>query len=222
MSSLKGTIILTGANGGLGSAFVAHFLKTPQAALYKGIYTVRDPSTAHNLHSILKKTPEYHSYEVSAFDLTTLENVRAFASSINSRVANGSIPLIRTLILNAGVEFFETPNFTNDGIETTFAVNYLANFLLVLLLLQSMDPEHGRIICIGSITHEPGKVPWMYAPGQSKIFFTDIDKLAKGKERFEEEKIWLWGLKRYGMSKVLMNMFMFVPTSLTASWNTNK
>jgi NAD(P)-dependent dehydrogenase (short-subunit alcohol dehydrogenase family) len=210
MSSLKGTVILTGANGGLGSAFVDHFLETPHASLYKGIYTVRDPSTAHNLQAVLQIAPQHHSSEVSVLDLANLEAIRTFAASINTRVGDGSIPRIRALILNAAVEFFGRPNFTTDGIETTFAVNYVANFLLVLLLLQSMDPENGRIICIGSSAHEPANTPWAYAPAQSKIFFTDIDKLAKGEETFGEEKMWLWGFKRYGMSKVLMNMFMFV------------
>jgi NAD(P)-dependent dehydrogenase (short-subunit alcohol dehydrogenase family) len=216
MSSLKGTVILTGVNGGLGSAFVDEFLKTPHAALYKGIYTIRDPLAAHNLQPVLKNSPGNHSYEVSALDLNTLENVRDFAASINNRITGGSLPRIRVLILNAAVEFFGKPNFTNDGIEATFAVNYLANFLLVLLLLQSIDPEHGRIICIGSTIHDPAKNSWAYSARQSKIVFTDIDKLAKGEETFEEEKEWLWGFKRYGMSKVLMNMFMFVPRQSTA------
>jgi hypothetical protein len=70
--------------------------------------------------------------------------------------------------------------------------------------IHSIPPQY-----IGSTAHDPAKNPWAYSAGQSKIFFTDIDKLAKGEETFEEEKEWLWGFKRYGMSKVLMNMFMF-------------
>ncbi len=36
----------------------------------------------------------------------------------------------------------------------SFQVNYLAHFLFTLLLLQSMDKTHGRIVVIGSWTHE--------------------------------------------------------------------
>lgn len=36
----------------------------------------------------------------------------------------------------------------------TWQVNFLANQLLTLLLLQSMDKEKGRILLIGSWSHE--------------------------------------------------------------------
>jgi NAD(P)-dependent dehydrogenase (short-subunit alcohol dehydrogenase family) len=215
MSMLKGTIILTGANGGLGCAFVDEFIKTPHAELYRAIYTARDPLTAHNLQAVLKSASRTHSYEVSAVDLGVLESVRSFATLVNSRVADGSLQPIRALVLNAAGIFPGKPEFTTDGIEATFAVNYLANFLLVLLLLQSMDPKHGRIIFIGSKAHDPTKNTWAFSERQPKILFTDVERLALGKETFGEEDAWLLGYKRYGMSKVLMNMFMFAPNSPT-------
>lgn len=43
---------------------------------------------------------------------------------------------------------------SEDGYEMTWQVNYLANQLLVLMLLQSMDTTHGRIVIIGSWSHE--------------------------------------------------------------------
>lgn len=36
----------------------------------------------------------------------------------------------------------------------SWQVNYLANFILCLLLLQSMDKKHGRILIVGSWSHE--------------------------------------------------------------------
>ncbi|KAG8529416.1 uncharacterized protein KY384_006053 [Bacidia gigantensis] len=39
--------------------------------------------------------------------------------------------------------------------EATFAVNYLANLLLILLLLQSMDKKTGRVVLVASWTHDP-------------------------------------------------------------------
>jgi NAD(P)-dependent dehydrogenase (short-subunit alcohol dehydrogenase family) len=45
--------------------------------------------------------------------------------------------------------------FANEGLESNFAVNYLSNFLLVLLLLQSMDKENERIVIVSSLTHDP-------------------------------------------------------------------
>lgn len=43
---------------------------------------------------------------------------------------------------------------TDDGLEMTWHINYLANFLLSLLLLQSMDKKDGRILLVSSWTHE--------------------------------------------------------------------
>jgi NAD(P)-dependent dehydrogenase (short-subunit alcohol dehydrogenase family) len=45
-------------------------------------------------------------------------------------------------------------NFTDDGFDMSFASNYLGHWLLTLLLLQSIDRECGRIVVLGSITHE--------------------------------------------------------------------
>lgn len=43
---------------------------------------------------------------------------------------------------------------SDDGYEMTWQVNFLANQLLTLLLLQSMDKKNGRILLIGSWSHE--------------------------------------------------------------------
>jgi NAD(P)-dependent dehydrogenase (short-subunit alcohol dehydrogenase family) len=43
---------------------------------------------------------------------------------------------------------------TEDGYEMTWQVNYLSNLVLALLLLRSMDKEKGRILIVGSWSHE--------------------------------------------------------------------
>jgi NAD(P)-dependent dehydrogenase (short-subunit alcohol dehydrogenase family) len=62
--------------------------------------------------------------------------------------------LIFALILNAGYNEMNIQRFTEDGFATMFMTNYLGNWLLVLLLLQSMDREIGRIVVLGSKAHE--------------------------------------------------------------------
>jgi len=56
--------------------------------------------------------------------------------------------------LNAGFQDFGKQSWTDDGLDTTFAANYLGHWLLTLLLLTSIDKEAGRIIVIGSYGHE--------------------------------------------------------------------
>lgn len=105
MSSSPGSILVTGANGGLGSAVVAHVLKTSNlASTYTGIYTVRKAATANTLNAILNKAPNTHRHETLELDLGSLESVRVAAVKINKKIKAGEMPPIRALILNAGYQ----------------------------------------------------------------------------------------------------------------------
>lgn len=101
----KGTIIVTGANGGLGSAIVADILGKPDlAANYTGLYTVRKAATATKLNAVLARAPASHKHETLDVDLGSIASVRKTAADINARVARGELPKIRALILNAGYQ----------------------------------------------------------------------------------------------------------------------
>jgi NAD(P)-dependent dehydrogenase (short-subunit alcohol dehydrogenase family) len=155
-NNAKGTVLVTGANGGLGSALVSRLLSTPETAAYHGIYTARNAAAAPALRSALKKgkLAHSHSYDIISLELTNLASVRTAAAMINKRVAAGEIPPIRALILNAGYLEFLQQTWTTDGFDMTFASNYLGHWLLAILLLQSMD-KAGRIVVIGSESHDP-------------------------------------------------------------------
>ena len=43
---------------------------------------------------------------------------------------------------------------SDDGFEVTWQINFLANLVLSLTLLQSMDKEEGRILTVASWAHE--------------------------------------------------------------------
>jgi NAD(P)-dependent dehydrogenase (short-subunit alcohol dehydrogenase family) len=151
-----GTIVLTGANGGLGSAIVARILSDSSLAqTHHGIYTVRNDKSAENIKAVLQKSAQSgHTYDLLPLDLSSLSSARTAAAEINRRVKNGDIPPVRALILNAGWQEYTTQTITKDGFDMAFQVNYLSHFLLTLLLLQSMDPQNGRIVVLGSWSHE--------------------------------------------------------------------
>ncbi|KAI0115184.1 putative short-chain dehydrogenase [Daldinia grandis] len=154
MAPVKGTILVTGANGGLGSAIAQQIASKPEFSAYHGLYTVRDLTRADALTSAVAAGPA-HPHDVVALDLTKLDEVRQVAEGINARVSSGQIPPIRALILNAGFQDFGKQSWTDDGLDTTFAANYLGHWLLTLLLLKSVDKEDGRIVVIGSQGHDP-------------------------------------------------------------------
>lgn len=108
MSSSQGTILITGTNGGLGSAIVTNILGKPElASNYTGVYTVRRAAVATRLQQVLKSAPEAHRHDVVDLDLSSLASVRTMATGINRRVAAGDLPPIRALILNAGYQDHE-------------------------------------------------------------------------------------------------------------------
>jgi len=84
--------------------------------------------------------------EVMRVDLTDLADVLRFADQL---LAPGT--RIDALICNAGVQGHGAPARTRDGFEETFAVNHLAHFAIATRLA----PQLGRVVFIGSGTHDP-------------------------------------------------------------------
>ncbi|KID72293.1 Short-chain dehydrogenase TIC 32 [Metarhizium brunneum] len=213
----KGTIIVTGANGGLGSAIAEHIASRPELLGHHGIYIVRDASAAPALAAALSRGSPSHKQEVASLDLTNLANVRQVAQHINSRVSAGQIPPIRALILNAGLLDFGKQTWTSDGFDVTFAANYLGHWLLTLLLLQSMDKEAGTIIVIGSQMHDPSDKrndrSKAFEGKYKQIIGSDeasVEAVAKGTwGSAKEDPSFRSGLRRYGASKLCLLMMMF-------------
>ncbi|GAD94225.1 short-chain dehydrogenase, putative [Paecilomyces variotii No. 5] len=180
------------------------------SCLSRAIYTVRDSSSTHLAHQASNTT---HAYEVLLLELSSLASIRAAAATINARVTVGEIPPIRALILNAGCQEMDTQRFTDNGFATMFAVNYLGNWLLTLLLLQSMDRENGRIAVLGSKAHDPSlkENARMFNDERWKTILRDsTDPIAKGTwSSPEEDPSWMSGMRRYGASKLCAIMMMY-------------
>ncbi|KAF4947025.1 hypothetical protein FSARC_14060 [Fusarium sarcochroum] len=213
MPSSHATVLVTGANGGLGSAIVADILKKPElAGNYTGVYTVRKAATATQLQKTLSAAPKSHKHNVVDLGLGSLASIRKVTSEINHRVAAGELPPIKVLILNAAYQDHEQITMTDDGYETSWQVNFLANQLLALLLLQSMDKEKGRILIIGSWSHdiddERNNTNMECYKGYGSLF-PGPEELAKGKwSRPDSGGGWLTGYRRYGASKLCAVMLM--------------
>lgn len=84
-------------------------------------------------------------------NLESLDNVRSFAYEV---IKNIKSEKIQVLICNAGMNHPDINSRTVDGFETTFAVNHLAHFYLLKLLMPHFDPN-ARIIMTTSGTHDP-------------------------------------------------------------------
>ncbi|KAG8162428.1 hypothetical protein KVR01_008193 [Diaporthe batatas] len=208
MSNRKGSILVTGANGGLGSGIVSQIISSELSA-YHGLYAVRDAASATRLKSVLAQASS-HSFEILSLELSLISDVRKVSDTINSRIATGEIPPIRASILTAGFHDMGEESLTAEGFDTSFTSNYLGHWLLTLKLLQSVDKASGRIVIVGSnsydVNHPVHKIDGYYNEDKWKIFFRqdNIDDVAKGtwSSNQANELPRLAGTRRYGVAKM--------------------
>ncbi|KAK6818912.1 short-chain dehydrogenase [Apiospora arundinis] len=231
MAVSRGSIVVTGANGSLGRAIVSGIVSSPEFATYHGVYAVRDPSSATALNDALQtsNTMQPHSHDIMSLDLSILASVRNFAAKFNTAVAAGDIPPIRVLILNAGWQEFTTQTWSEDGFDMAFMTNYLGHWLLTLLLLQSMDRESGKIVVVGSLSHDvhagQNNIGGQFTDPKWKIIIQgSTEPVAKGTwSTTEDDPSWCAGFRRYGASKLCeVMMIPELQRRLDADPNLNK
>ncbi|MEO8701196.1 MAG: SDR family NAD(P)-dependent oxidoreductase [Kofleriaceae bacterium] len=91
-----------------------------------------------------------------SFDLGSQTAVRNGAAQILER-----LPALHAVVHNAGI-FASERTLTEDGVELTFAVNYLGPFLLTALLaprlIDSATAAPSRVIQVASIAHSRGRI----------------------------------------------------------------
>ena len=193
-------------NSSQGRAIAQQFVQSYHP--YTGIFTVRNTQSPNvePLLDILR--PSGKQYSTRELELGSFFSVRRFAGDINAQVASGALKPIKALVLNAGYQSQLGQKFTKDGYEVTFQVNYLANFLLVLLLLESMDKENGRIIFISSWTHDPAN---SYNRGLKlkKTMWRPVSDIARPAQADGKGLANQAGMRRYAESKLWLMMFMY-------------
>ena len=134
--SMMNTIVMTGGTSGLGEVAAKRFIQTPNTRLLIGARR-RGPLGAETL----------------ALDLMRLENVRAFALAVDRELGPAQI---NSLVLNAGLLFPNDDTRSADGFEAAFAVNHLAHYLLLRLLLPRLA-QGATVILTTSSTHDPAE-----------------------------------------------------------------
>jgi len=174
------TVLVTGANRGLGLEFVRQFLSnsTPPEHL---VATYRDPNTSRDLLELAKTESSLHAIQL---DVTDSKAFPDLVSQLEKLFGNSGLNL---LINNAGYkesELRDLESVTEELMVKHFRVNCVAPLLLTRALLpllkraaslqpsKAMGVEKAAIIQISSIAGSVGEVsePWagMYAYRCSK------------------------------------------------------
>ena len=142
------TILVTGSTSGIGKSTVQELVKHAKIL----ILPVRTLSKGEELKTSLLLINPDCVIDLYEMNLNSLESVKSFATLV---LANYQV--IDTLINNAGI-FNDSKQLTEDGIEETFQVNVLSQFILNNMLLPLLKKaEEGRIINVSSVGHRFGK-----------------------------------------------------------------
>lgn len=158
MNSSK-IILITGGNTGIGLA-TAKLLAQQGHRL---ILACRDLEKAERARREISGAAPKAEVFLYALDLANLDSVRACAAAVMN-----DFPQLDVLINNAGLVPTKQ-QFTHEGFEMQFGVNYLGPFLLTHLLLPALEkaPE-ARIVNLSSIMHHFGKIDFDSFRGKPK------------------------------------------------------
>ncbi len=129
-------IVMTGGTSGFGAVTAKELIDTPGTRVFLG-----------------NRNRQVQGAQHIPLDLACLDSVRAFATEV---MKNLQAEKIQVLICNAGMNHPDIDSRTVDGFETTFAVNHLAHFYLLRLLMPCLDTD-ARIIMTTSGTHDPAE-----------------------------------------------------------------
>ncbi len=133
--------LITGANSGIGKA-TAIGLAHLGASL---VLVCRDQTRAEKAIAEIKEKTGNESIDLILADLSSQKGIYDLVSEFKNRYDK-----LHVLINNAGVNLSKR-TLTEDGIETTFAVNYLAYFMLCNLLLDTLkNSVPARIVNVAS------------------------------------------------------------------------
>lgn len=149
MSLKNKTVVITGATAGIGFQTALDFAQ--EGAFIIGVG--RNQQRCEDARKkIIDQLPDAQIFYLTA-NLASQKQIRNLSKHIEQTLIDHQKRALDILVNNAGM-YMGKKELTEDGVETTFAVNHLAPFLLTHLLLPSLSKSSsGRVITVSSDSH---------------------------------------------------------------------
>ncbi len=160
------TIIVTGANTGLGLETSRHLLRLGVGKL---IMAVRSPSKGSAAkHDLLTTTGcDPSTIEVWPLDMASYHSVKAFAARASSELSR-----LDGVLANAGILTRQFALSPETGHESTLTVNVISTFLLCLLLLSKLRDTHAQT----------GRAPRFVIPNSALHYLAPMGELTAAED----------------------------------------
>lgn len=142
-------VLITGGTGGIGKATAIGLARLGARI---GI-TGRDRARAEQAAADIRTASGTPAVDAFAADMTSQAEVRRLAVAVLA-----AYPRLDVLVNNVG-GFWAHRHLTADGLERTFALNYLAPFLLTSLLLDRLTSSApARVVTVSSGAQAMGRI----------------------------------------------------------------
>jgi len=143
------TIIITGANSGIGYETALHFARAGAAVAM----VCRNRAKGEAAKDEIAAVSGNKNISLHIADMSSLKQVHNLGNILRDKY-----PVIDVLINNAGSIVYDYIE-TEDGYESTFAANHLGYFLLTDLLLENLrNAPEGRIVNLASEAQRAGRI----------------------------------------------------------------
>jgi NAD(P)-dependent dehydrogenase (short-subunit alcohol dehydrogenase family) len=188
------TIAMTGATHGIGNVAATKLL---QDAPDVHLVAVARPGAGDVAEALRQASGNPNVSTVTA-DLASLESLRAAGAALRRQLDRRSLPPLTGFVGNAGLQLTRASDATVDGIEATFAVNVLANHVLIDELSAHFTPPARIVITtsdthFGDFKHNMGMVPaprWREPRALSTPGTADKpDRAAAGRTAYSTSKL---------------------------------
>ncbi|KAI0860062.1 NAD(P)-binding protein [Xylaria cubensis] len=182
------TIIVTGANSGLGLESARYYFKLGAAKLILGVRTPSKGEAAKEdiVRSVRSRTDGASTIEIWKVDVSSTDSVLAFVQRVRD------LPRVNVLLCNAGVNYKQYQ--LDEGFERSMQINVLNTFLLALPLLSKLRETKAQfpdssphITIVSSDAYRLTKFAEINSPDIYEAF--NDESTFNGQSRYQDSKL---------------------------------